>query len=473
MKLINPKEAAILASLFILGIFLGLNFSLPDLPSGGHEKPNIIIIDIDRMAESHMSCYGYRRNTTPNMCRFGEENIMVENAISHSGWTGSSLASLFTGQYVGTHDVEVFNDTLGNESRTMAEVFKDNGYNTIAFPSIPVPHQKFMIREYNLDQGFERYIIGNYALPDHRIGVENYIDTNNDEPFFLFIQSYRPHDYLPFNKTFRDTRFQKENYSGVLNDVPPRAKRQMATDIILRDGQYQIMVPRGKNVNLTERDIEHLNATYDDLLYDTDQAFGYLLQSLKEKEVYSESIIILTANHGEVMDTMSFSGNERFGHGVVYEDQVNVPFMMHVPEQERSLRIERQVEFVDIFPTLLELTDTEFGDGRELMLQGESFAHLIRNDSGFLGLEGESENRIRKGEMTVISDYGYKIHALRNNTWKYIRLNPGHEQLFNLKKDPKEHHNVADEYPEFVDNLSRKLDQKQQRNQLLHSKIYG
>lgn len=475
MKYFDFKQVLLIASFFCFSFFLGINLNLPSLDmgwmDGDHDKPNVIIVDIDRMTESHMSCYGYHRNTTPNMCRFGEENIMVENAISHSGWTGSSLASLFSGQYVGTHDVKAFNDTLENESRTMAEVFSENGYSTVAYPSIPTKDKKFMNREYNFQQGFDSYGYGHYNLKDHEEEIDSYIRSNDDRPFFMFVQSYKPHRYLHFNATYRDYNFQNESYSGVLHDMPPRAEGQVATDIVRNNGQYQVLVSDGENVNITERDIEHVKATYDDLLYDTDQSFGDLIRLLKDRGVYSESIIILTANHGEVIDTMSFSGNERFGHGVVYEDQINVPFMMHVPEREKPLDIDRQIEFVDVFPTLLELTDTEFGDERELMLQGESFGHLIEGDSDFPlkedGVENPQEN------LTMISDYGYKIHALRNNSWKYVRFNPDQKMLFNLEKDPKEHNNVAEEYPKLTDKLSQELDQKQQRNQILHSRIYG
>lgn len=464
---LDSRKTLGLISVFLLSLSFGMVLNSVQVENlipeeTGQEKPNIIIIDIDRFTESHMSCQGYPQNTTPNICAFGEKNVEAENAISQSGWTGSSLASLFTGQYMGTHGLHAFNESLPNDSVTMAEILKENGYSTAAFPSIRTNHQKFMVPRYNLNQGFERYGSGDYSLNDHNPEIARYVEKQDKKPFFLFVQSYLPHEYLQFNQSLRNLEFQS-NYSGRLNDIPPRAEGQVATDIIRRNGQYQIMVPEGKNVNLTRKDIDYLKTTYDSLIHQTDDSFANLIRLLKESDEYSNSIIIFTANHGEVMDTMSFSGSERFGHGLVYEDMVNVPLMMHIPGRENSMDIERQLEFVDILPTIMDLTGSEYS-GENLHIQGESFAPLITEST-------EEKSNIGEG-LALISDYGYKIHAVRNNTWKYIKFGPRQEKLFNLKKDPEEHNNVIRKHPKLANHMEARLEEKQEKNRLLNARLY-
>jgi len=58
---------------------------------------NVILISLDTLSANHLPCYGYERNTAPNLCKFGRENIMFKNAFSNAPWTLPSNVSIFTG----------------------------------------------------------------------------------------------------------------------------------------------------------------------------------------------------------------------------------------------------------------------------------------------------------------------------------------------------------------------------------------
>jgi arylsulfatase A-like enzyme len=441
----------------ILGLFTGLN-SFQD-PSNfltwesQMDRPNIIIIDLDRLSKNRMQCYGYSRNTMPNTCSFGENNIIFDNAVSQSSWTVASVGSLFTGQYVGSHDVANVNDSLSENSLTVAEYFGED-YSTVAFPGSPDRNPKFLKPSYNLDQGFDEYNTGNYDIREHMPEINRFLEEKADRPFFMYVQSYAPHDYLTEDgshpKIFRD------NYSDA-NDLPERARNKTPSDIALIDGQYQFVIEDGRNVNLTEDYIEHVNKTYDDIIYHEDKAVGRLLDELKEQGEYSDSIIIITANHGEVTDTRSIRGDERFGHGSLSDDVVNVPFMVHIPGSENSRRIQTQIEFVDVFPTLVDLTGLNKRSLDE-KLQGDSFISLLNEESG----------KKFQGELAFSTSYNYNLQSVRNNSWKYVKMS-GDERLFNLKSVPAEKNNVIDKYPDIAKSMRSSLEQKQVENKIFSS----
>lgn len=418
------------------------------------KKPNVIIIDLDRLSKDRMECYGYEKNTSPNMCEFGKNNLVFENAVSQSGWTGSSVSSLFTSQYVGAHGVSEFNDTLSNKSITMAEILRENGYSTVAYPAMPDRHAKFLIPQYNVDQGFQTYVQGHRGIQDHMIKSSTFVSNQENQPFFMYIQSYEPHKYLDWKKINKNVG---ENHNGSLGELPQEVKEDYnPTDIVIKNGQRQLKLENQTNINLTKEDISKINSTYDETVRRTDKVVGWFLDSLKKQGVYSDSIIIITANHGEVLDTKSYTKyDERFGHGHVYDDMVNVPFLIHLPDRSGS-RIQDQIELIDVLPTIINLTGSSYGDADTSKIQGESFTPLIRGKSYEEG-------------YAFIRSYGGTAYAVRNNSWKYVKLSED-EELFNLKQDPDENNNVLDENPEVAENMRQELERNRWMNNIIASK---
>lgn len=468
-EFIRNRSLSVLLIIFLLCSFVGselvsstdnfsINFNMGSSILESSKPPNVIIIDLDRLSKNRMECYGYDQSTSPNMCDFGKKNLIFENAISQSGWTGSSVSSLFTSQYVGAHGVYKFNDNLSNESLTMAEILRANGYTTVAYPSIPNRHPKFLIPRYNVDQGFETYVQGHSGIQDHMIKSGKFLTDEENEPFFMYIQSYEPHRYLDWLKINRRIG---NDHNGSLGDLPKEVRKEYTpTDIVLKDGQYQLKLDNRTNINLTKEDIRKINSTYDEAVRRTDKTVGWFLDSLKKHEVYSESIIIITANHGELLDTQSYNKYQRFGHGDVYDEMVNVPFIMHLPDENRgerkvNRRIQDQIEFVDVLPTIIDLTDSSYKDADKSVIQGESFTPLIRG-------EGYEEGH------AFITSYGGESHAVRNNSWKYVKLPEG-EQLFNLNKDPYERDNIINENPRIADNMRQQLEKNRMMNDVITS----
>src|SRR3989338_2613155 len=204
----------ILIVILYLGLFSKLSFAKQD-------KLNVILIVADALRADHLSCYGYSRNTSPNIDKLAREGTLFMNAFSHGPATRVAMPSLFTSLYPGVHKVYRLGASLSNEFLTLPEILRAKGYTTIAF----VGPQLEGIS--NFDQGFQIYeTIGKtkrdpppfeHSFPITKIITKralDWLENNHSQPFFLYIHYLDPHAvYLPpypFNKLFWQKRITKK-----------------------------------------------------------------------------------------------------------------------------------------------------------------------------------------------------------------------------------------------------------------------
>ena len=143
------KQLFLTYGIAILSTFPGVLALSPDDLKAEASKDdfNIVLITIDTLRADHLSCYGYKRNTSPNIDKIAEKGIIFTNVIAPSSWTAPSMVSLFTSTYPINHGVihsfesergkkgyfkqEVFSSEL----TTLTEILKQNGYTTFGVSS--------------------------------------------------------------------------------------------------------------------------------------------------------------------------------------------------------------------------------------------------------------------------------------------------------------------------------------------------
>ena len=127
--------------------------------------PNIVLFSIDTLRPDHLGCYGYSRNTSPNIDQLASEGVVFEVVTSSSSWTLPAHAALLTGLPDSVHGCDRGSRVLGPDFRTMAEGLQSAGYQTAGFWSGPLLHPHF-----GLSQGFDEYVscsvLGEGTLPD-------------------------------------------------------------------------------------------------------------------------------------------------------------------------------------------------------------------------------------------------------------------------------------------------------------------
>ncbi len=380
------------------------------------QSPNIILIMIDTLRADHLGCYGYKRDTTPNLDEFAAEAVVFRNAISPSSWTSPAVASFFTAQYphvMGYEDQAVL---LDEKFLCLAEILRNNGYITKGIIS-----HLYISAELGMAQGFDSFDeenaqghghVSSPSVTDKGIG---FLDEAGDRKFFLFLHYFDPHcDYI----LHEDYDFYPE-YAGSLYSGQPIQDLRAAA--------------RG----MSEDDVRYLNALYDSEIKFTDEHDGRLLDHIKAKGLYDDALIVIVADHGEAFLER---GDPWIGHTrTVYQELVHVPFMVKPPGNEDACVVDRYVSLLDLMPTVvaaagLEVPEGYLHEGLAIDVTGRSehFRDLVI-----------AETR-RWGTHLGVIDDGYKLlHDPSTGSYR----------LYDLKQDPGELKDVSAMYDDVMRRL--------------------
>jgi arylsulfatase A-like enzyme len=282
---------------------------------------------IDTLRADHLGCYGYSRNTSPNIDRLAREAIVYKNAISQAPWTLPSVASLLTSQYpsvLGIYDRPV---AFRPGYRLLQEQLKKRGYLTGGVVSVPLLSTNF-----GFGRGFDDYSepsalthsgISSPAVTEAAI---SFLRKAGDRPLFLFVHYFDPH----YNYVLHPEYDFLPSYRGSLRSG---------------EGIGDLWEKRSR---MSEDDIDYLVALYDSEIAFTDQHLGSLLGELKRLGRYHESLIVLTGDHGE-----EFMERGWIGHTIsLHREVVHVPLLIK-PPGNRSGVVERHVGLIDVMPTIL------------------------------------------------------------------------------------------------------------------------
>ncbi|MFO7898598.1 MAG: sulfatase-like hydrolase/transferase, partial [Planctomycetota bacterium] len=129
-RLLIVAAALVVAALFAVAIVVLVRAGAfrPSPPRG---SANVLLVSIDTLRRDHVSAYGYERRTTPALDRLAGEGVLFERAITLAPWTLPSHMTALTGLAPSTHGVEDYQDSLGDEVRTLAQTFRDSGYRRV------------------------------------------------------------------------------------------------------------------------------------------------------------------------------------------------------------------------------------------------------------------------------------------------------------------------------------------------------
>lgn len=458
----------------LLAVAAGGVASLPDRGSSpSTDRPNVVMVSLDTTRVDHLPCYGYHRNTTPNICAFAEESTVFDQAISQMPWSAPSYGTLFTGMYAPVHRFpyrvsppsDLDNRTpLRPEFRTMAETFRANGYASAAFVGGdgPGPFQPWK----GLDQGFDPYSSEHVRFNTTVPAAISWLDERPDRPFFMFVQGYDVHGPYQAPEPYRD-RYMPD-YAGPLTDYTLGVGREsddwIIDDIVRTDDGWAINLS-DRTVPLTDRDIRYIRARYDGELRYADSRVGRLLDTLRRRDILQDTIVILFADHGENLadrETFSPAGfSHWFLHANMNDHDVHVPLIVRIPGREPG-RVERQVGLIDLFPTLVNLTGISIDDRVRQQFQGDSLLPL---------LDGDASDTFNRRVYAGIHDHA----MVRTAEWKLVdddRTFGKEDQLYHLPSDPNETDNVIDDNPAVADRLRQHLSRWKTRNRLHRSRLW-
>ncbi len=417
---------AIIAALVPLGFFAGCR----DSQTGGIR--NAVFIVVDTLRRDHLGAYGYARDTSPAIDALAAEGVRFDRAYATSGWTMPSVTSMLTGLYPTAHGVIRPRTALSVEIPTLAGTLRDKGFATAGVVSHIVIGERW-----GLSRGFD-WFDEHHARGHNGTSTQGVTDTAismlerlsaGDAPFFLFVHYFDPH------YTYR----RHEDFDF----APLRAGR-------LRGGE-EIGFLRDLGTDLTPEEREFVRDLYDGEIRHTDAGIGRLLESLKSLGHYDDTLILLTADHGEEFLERGWLGHTR----TLYDELVRVPLIVRLPQPAARAEIDELVSLTMLAPTIMELLGLEIP---EFFAQPSLVAQL---STALPSIAAASV--ITEVDFVPVSQFNAKKTtkqvSLVGPRFKLIdNLLTGDAELYDLERDPGELDNIAAHEPARVRELSAQLD---------------
>ncbi|GAA3404115.1 sulfatase [Paenibacillus hodogayensis] len=400
-------------------------------------KSNIIVFGIDSLRRDHMSSYGYSRLTTPHLDKIASEGVLFEQHFSPSIPTTPAYASMLTGMDTFGTDVVALRHKgpLGAHVRTLPEVLRDNGYNTTCIGFTGNPSSR----------GFDTYLNYESWLPDdtgrspkaHKLNEVAIPELErlaaDDKPFFLFLRHMDPHSpYLP------PQPYERAFYGSDEKD-PDNRGMEPVYDFKPFADFLKSWIPEGVT------DPDYVSAQYDGAVAYMDACIQRLFAKLEALGLTEETLIVITSDHGETL----YEHDCYFDHHGLYDCTLVVPLIIKFPGVVPAGKRVADVSLIhDIMPTVLDLLGVESG----IEFDGQNLAR---------GLRGEATDKI--SEFYITECTWMRKHGWRTPEWKLIRaLEPDFHfkpevELYNLIRDPGENVNVAEQEPEVVALLEKRM----------------
>jgi arylsulfatase A-like enzyme len=451
-----------------LARWLAVGSVLAALPGcRGGSLPDVVLVTVDTLRADQLPFYGYSRPTMPNVARWLESAAVFDNCYSPLPLTDPSMASIMTGLYPMHHGIRHTGRKLPKGLTTLAEILQSQGYATAAFVS-----RAGLLDSGGLRRGFTtanfaggRGVRG--AAWDSREGAERWqrraasvtdaalewLDGASRRPYFLWLHYFDPHAYYDPAAPFRD-RFE------------PAADQATPPDLRAWWGEV--------------RDLGQTIADYDAEILTVDHHLDRVVEKLRERGRWDETLFILTSDHGE-----SLGERGHMDHGEwLYQEQVRVPLVMRLPGRiAPGARIPELVRLIDLAPTVIDLLGVGVGVGVDsdptpgplAAMDGQSFASLLYDSDEvspaepwrrqvFLESEncpGEDPTVVAPGMLCSPPGVEGKLRGVFDGRFKLIitpRANGRRSELYDLQNDPGETTDRSAAEPERVAALQAELD---------------
>jgi len=391
------------------------------LPAGPHP---LIIVDVDTLRADHLGCYGYHRDTSPNIDAFAAQSVFFEHAYSQAPNTPPSQATILSGLYPSTHGMVFDEDRIPDEVVMLAEALSAHGLITAGF------HDGGYLRDvFGFGQGFGVYEDGKGGGLE-TIGPKalQWLREHSREDFMLFIHTYDTHTpYAP--RAPYDTLFME----GVPEPTPGF---EPTTD---RMEEIRLSKYTDTLLTLPDNDLAYAMALYDGEIRAVDTWFGDFWSTIEALGLDRRATVVFISDHGE-----EFQEHGSVLHEKLYATVTHVPFMIRLPHGRLARRVSEVVEAVDLMPTLLELQDAPIPAG----IKGSSLVPLMLGQRSEEPWRAISESPFFGHRRAVVLGDHHLLYTKRDST----------VELYDLRIDPLEQRNLADEAPNVVTALKSLLD---------------
>ncbi|MEW6601054.1 MAG: sulfatase [Nitrospirota bacterium] len=432
--------------------------------NGDVSRPNIILITFDAMTARDMSVYGYDRETTPFISKWAESATVFLKLQAASNYTAPTVATLMTGKRVWVHRRFQSNGGKPNKGKTenIPLLLKNDGYVNMAFvandvasvqelgisesfiaappsydlmtPSSVIGYSfRFLQKYFGNIQEFDWILLEDFIL--QKLAPDNYfkypiknqfpirkvterfiaeVQRYRKGPYFAWLHLYPPH--LPY--------LAPDNYANIFNS---------SSKYTTAKSQDGLVRPRYFSED-QQADADILRARYDEFIRYCDNEFKTFIKQLEESDDMKNTVIILSADHGESFEHGYFSHGGPF----LFEQMTSIPLIIKLPGHEEGQIVHDLVDQADVPATILDIA----GIPVPSWVEGRSLLPYMRGDKpaptpvfSMDLIEVPVEEKIETGTVAVWEGNYKLIHYLKKNE----------SVLFNLKEDPGELNDIYSE----------------------------
>lgn len=387
---------------------------------------NIVVILCDQIRKDYLQIYGSEAIPTPNLANLASDGIIFDNAITASPVCAPARASMITGRYVSDHNVWTNDVPFRDGLKYLPVAMNELGYTTGAFGKLhhfPATDTKgfstSMLMEENrlgqnepfikflneknikcknvfdygnkLDCYYEEWIANNAI---------NFINENSNKPFFAWVSFQGPHD--PFDAP-KDCNFDIN-----LSKLPKIAENiSQMPDVVLNRKAFA-------NKKLTRKEMNKRLIDYAKQIPIIDYEIGKIIKKLKELNLYDNTAIIFSADHGEMLGDYGLYAKGPFP----YSNQLNIPLILANASNDKNVRNDKLVSNIDIPSTVLDIAKSSLKLGHS-----QSLISNINREWNF-------------------SEFCDSAKIVENKTFRYCYFGLTKQSL--LHKKPNEFINLSD-----------------------------
>lgn len=427
------------------------------------ERPNIIFILTDDQRYDALGYAGNQLVHTPEMDALARAGTYFRNAMVTTPICAASRATLLTGLYERRHRYDFSSEGIAPEFMEVSypTLLKKNGYTT-AF------YGKYGVRYDGLDRQFDAYesydrnttfddkrgyfykTLGKDTVHLTRYTGQQAVDfiqnASSDRPFCLSLSFSAPHAH----DSAKDQYFWQEENTPLLDTVTMPAPK--LGELRYFEAQPEFVREGFNRVRWywrydTPEKYQHSLKGYYRMIAGVDREIGKIREALRHQKMADNTVIIIMGDNGYFLGERQLAGK-----WLLYDNSVRVPLIIYDPREDRPQDRPEMVLNVDVPATILDLA----GLPQPYSWQGQSLLPMVRDT-------GDPKER-----DTVLLEHLWDFdpippsEGIRTKDWKYFRYvkHPLHEELYHLKADPMEIHNLAENpnYEAVLIQLRKKCD---------------
>lgn len=416
----------------------------PTRATASRKTPNVLVVLVDALRADRLSCYGHERETSPAIDALARESVRYTAAIAPASWTTPSVASLMTGLAPRAHGVVSRERArLPDACETLAESYAEAGYATAAFVTNPI-----VDRRANFDQGFRTFELLPHFKADAAIGAFlEWLDALPPEPrapFFAYLHLLDPHAPYSAPPPFGG-RFDP----GYAGELTPEFwdEMRLSWQMTRERGEEEKRKFAAEKMATFKREREHCSREYDAEVAFMDDAVGRLVARLRADGLLDDTVVVLTADHGEAFFEHGFHGHGKDLH----EETVRIPLLVRRPGASGAgTVVGAPVSLVDVGATLAKITSVRpspRSEGRSILPEDAPPADRVVYSTIETGRTRESATEVAMDAARAVRRKAIEIAGAADPLL-----------LFDLESDPREERPLgAAPLPEGFESLVRGL----------------